>query len=94
MTSQPALIKGRVRQSGGQPIAGARVLFASAPGAVPDIAALTDDTGYFSLSAPWAGDYALEVVADGFQSQRIAATVAAGGTRDLDELNVELQPAP
>ena len=91
MTSQPALIKGRVRQSSGQPIAGARVLFASAPGVVPDIAALTDDTGYFSLSAPWAGDYTLEVVADGFHSQRVSTSV---GTRETRELNVEMQSVP
>ena len=94
MTSQPALITGRVSQSGGQPIAGARVLYTSGPAALPDIAALTDSTGRFSLAAPWPGDYVLEVVADGFHSQRMTATVAAGDTRELTELNVELQPVP
>lgn len=91
MTSQPALITGRVSQSGGQPIAGARVLFASGPGALPDIAALTDGTGRFTLAAPWPGDYTLEVVADGFHSQRVNTSL---GTRETRELNVELQPVP
>jgi hypothetical protein len=90
MTSQPALIAGRVLQSGGRPIAGARVLFTSGPVALPDIAALTDDTGRFSLAAPWPGDYVLEVVADGFHSQRVSTSV---GTRETREVNVELEPA-
>ena len=90
MTSQPALITGRVSQSGGQPIAGARVLFASGPVALPDIAALTDGTGRFTMTAPAPGDYTLEVVADGFQSQRISTTVAMGEAREL--LSIELQP--
>ena len=90
MTSQPALITGRVSQSGGQPIAGARVFFASGPAALPDIAALTDATGRFSLAAPWPGDYALEVVADGFHSQRVSTSV---GTRETRELDIELQPS-
>jgi Carboxypeptidase regulatory-like domain len=90
MRPEPALITGRVSRSDGQPIAGARVLFASGPGALPDIAALTDGTGRFALAAPLPGDYTLEVVADGFQSQRISATVSAGDTRE--QLNVELRP--
>ena len=89
MTPQPALITGRVSQSGGQPIAGARVLFASGPGALPDIAALTDDTGRFSMAAPWPGDYTLEVVADGFHSQRVHTAV---GTRERADISIELQP--
>lgn len=91
MTPEPALITGRVLRSGGQPIAGARVLFASGPGALPDIAALTDGTGRFTLAAPWPGDYTLEVVADGFHSQRVNTSL---GTRETRELNVELQPVP
>jgi hypothetical protein len=86
VTSQPALITGGVSQSGG-----ARVLFANAPGAVPDIAALTDASGRFTLAAPWAGTYTIEVAAEGFRSQRVSVTVVAGENR---ELAVELQPAP
>ena len=91
MASQPALITGRVMASDGQPIAGARVLFVNAPGSVPDIAALTDDTGGFTLAAPWAGPYTLEVAADGFRSQRVSVTVSAG---EKIELSIVLQPVP
>ncbi len=91
MTPEPALITGLVSRSDGQPIAGARVLFASGPGALPDIAALTDGAGRFTLAAPLPGDYTLEVVADGFRSQRVSASL---GTRETRELNIELQPTP
>ena len=74
-----------------QPVAGARVLFVNAPGAVPDIAALTDASGRFTLAAPWAGTYTIEVAAEGFRNQRASVTVSAGEGR---ELTVELQPAP
>lgn len=91
MAVQPALITGRVTHNGGQPVAGARVLFVNAPGAVPDIAALTDASGRVTLAAPWAGTYTIEVAAEGFRSQRASVTVSAGENR---ELTVELQPAP
>lgn len=91
MAPEPALITGRVSNSNGQPIAGARVLFASGPGALPDIAALTDGTGRFTVAAPWPGDYTLEVVADGFHIQRVSTSV---GTRETRELTIELQPMP
>lgn len=89
MTAPPALITVRVVGNGGQPVEGARVMFVNAPGAVPDIAALTDGAGRFTLSAPWAGAYTLEIAADGYQNQRVSATVGRGETR---ELIVELQP--
>ena len=90
MTSQPALISGGVSQSDGQPVGGARVLFVNAPGSVPDIAALTDASGRFTLAAPWAGTYTIEVAAEGFRSQRISVAIGGGENR---ELTVELQPA-
>jgi hypothetical protein len=50
----------------GAPIAQARVYFTSAPTATPDIAALTNDRGEFTLSAPVPGEYAIEAAAEGF----------------------------
>jgi hypothetical protein len=86
---EPALVTGRVVGSGGQPVEGARVMFVNAPGAVPDVAALTDASGRFSLTAPSAGAYTLEVAADGYRNQRETVTVSAGDKR---ELNIVLQP--
>lgn len=91
MTSQPALITGDVVQSGGQPIVGARVLFVDAPVAVPDIAALTDAAGRFTLAAARAGTYTIEIVAEGFQGQRVSVAVGAG---ERKRVTVELPPAP
>lgn len=91
MPALPALVSGRVTESNGPPVQGARALFARAPGAVPDIAALTDSSGRFSLAAPQAGDYVLEVAADGFLTQRVHVTVGTGEKR---ELSIELRPAP
>jgi hypothetical protein len=89
MASRSALITGRVFESGGQPIQGARVLFVNAPEPVPDIAALTDASGCFTLAAPWAGAYTVQVAADGFRSQQVNVTLGAG---EKSELSIELRP--
>ena len=47
-------------------MAGARVLFTSAPAPLPDIAALTGEDGTFTLSVPVPGKYELAVHAEGF----------------------------
>jgi protocatechuate 3,4-dioxygenase beta subunit len=90
MASQPALISGRVVETSGKPVANARVLFVSAPQPLPDIAAVTDQTGRFSLAAPAPGAYTIELAADGFQSKRITVAIVGSEAKDL---RVELQPA-
>ena len=74
------LLSGTVHDPEGRPVAGARVLFASAPAPLPDIAALTGEDGRFTLSAPAEGSYELAVHADGFApaSARCELTAAAG----------------
>lgn len=57
-------ITGVVRDASGTPVTGAHVLFTSGPRPLPDIAALTDTEGRFSLTAPTAGDYTLTCRAD------------------------------
>jgi hypothetical protein len=49
-----------------KPVAGASVMFASGPGALPDIAQRTDAKGTFALAAPVHGSYRLLVKAPGF----------------------------
>ena len=46
--------------------------------ALPDIAALTDSRGAFTLSAPVAGDYTIQCVADGHAPQSITVSVGSG----------------
>lgn len=71
-------VSGTVLNEDGQPVSDASVMFAESPVAVPDIAALTNDQGRFSLSAPAPGHYVVLVVAEGFAERRVAAEIAGG----------------
>lgn len=68
------VIRGVVRSSTG-PIPFARVIVASAPGPMPDIALLTDAAGRFAVHPPYPGRYVLAVHADGYLPGRLDTTV-------------------
>ena len=74
----------------GRPVVGARVYYASGPGAFPDLAALTGADGGFALSAPNAGRYEVQVQADGYARQTTATSLKAGEKRTL---RIELRKA-
>jgi hypothetical protein len=84
MPQTPGLISGTVRDAAGRPIAEARVYFASGPGSFPDIAALTDVRGTFSLAAPSPGSYEVECATEGYRTTRIGVTVAGGQSVRVD----------
>ncbi|MEV8317712.1 carboxypeptidase-like regulatory domain-containing protein [Streptomyces sp. NPDC059900] len=63
-SSSAVEIAGVVRDASGTPVPGAHVLFSDGPRPLPDIAAMTDAEGRFSLSAPTAGVYTLTCRAD------------------------------
>jgi hypothetical protein len=84
MAEKPAVISGIVRDPGGKPITDARVYFAGGPMPLPDIAALTNSNGAFSLSVPSAGTYSIECNADGFAPRASTVTVASGQKVQLD----------
>lgn len=84
-----SVIRGTVRDSGGNAIAGARVFFESAPVAVPDVAILTDESGRFALTAPAPGGYELRCVADGYAAALV--TAAVGRSAEV-ALEVRLHP--
>lgn len=54
-------IDGTVTDPSGRPVAGAVVALTAAPAPVPDIAALTDGGGRFSLEVPVPGDYRVSI---------------------------------
>jgi hypothetical protein len=53
------LIRGRVADEGGRPVAGAAIVVSAAPRAMPDIAQLTGEDGAFTLAAPVSGRYVI-----------------------------------
>ena len=71
------LIVGTVVGARGAPFAGARVYFVEGPVPLPDIAAVTDSNGRFTLTAPAPGTYTVGGAFDDVAtSERV--TVAEG----------------
>jgi hypothetical protein len=80
------VISGVVRDLHGHPIVQARVYFTNGPVPLPDIAALTNKEGTFSLTAPVAGSYTLACAAEGF-----APTVVTVAVTDSQETHLEIR---
>lgn len=78
MSQTISVISGIVKDPGGKPVPQARVYFTDSPVPLPDIAALTDENGAFSLSVPSAGKYKIECVAEGFTPTASKVTVKSG----------------
>ncbi len=88
MTDGGTLIEGSAHLADGTPIGEARVFFTESPVPLPDIAALTDDDGRFSLFAPSPGRYQLVCQADGFDAVTVAVEVDEVST--TAEVDIEL----
>jgi len=80
MEADQSVIIGVVRDPQGRPVAQARVYFTDGPVPLPEIAALTDSAGAFSLTAPAPGTYRIECQVDGFAPAAITVSVAGGRT--------------
>jgi Carboxypeptidase regulatory-like domain len=80
----PSIISGTVRDRDGKPLAMARIYFTDGPQPLPEIAALTNDDGTFSLTAPQPGKYVIQCAADGFATKSVTVTVAQGKTAHVD----------
>lgn len=89
MGSHQRVIAGVVRDAGGRPIPGARVLFREGPVALPDTAALADQSGAFSLAAPAPGTYVVVAAADGFSS---AVETVKVGEKSVENVVLRLRP--
>lgn len=72
------IIRGTVRSRSGEPIVEARVYITKAPVSMPDIAALTNEQGEFSLHGPVPGSYHLECTAEGFLQESRTIVVEEG----------------
>ena len=70
-----SVISGKVFGPNGKPKRNARVYFTSGPVSLPEIAAVTDESGNFSLTAPAPGEYVIESAADDLANQSAKVTV-------------------
>ena len=81
------LIRGTVVDAGGSPIEWASAWLAAGPAPTPDIAALTDADGRFTLTAPTPGMYRVGCRAEGYGPVEVPVDV---GAEDVD-VTVRLQ---
>lgn len=82
MTSKPTIIRGVVQDRNGNPIAGARAYFIAGPVALPDIAAVTDEDGRFTLTSPANGSYQIGCATD--QASTSVKVEVAGHDLDIE----------
>lgn len=83
------LIRGSVIDAGGAPVEWASVWFASGAHPTADVAALTDATGGFILTAPGPGAYRIGCRAEGHEPVEVEVDVGA----DDIELTITLPSA-
>lgn len=83
-----SVISGVVRDPDGEPVAGARVYFTASPVALPDIAALTNDKGEYSLAVPASGKYKIGCTADEFETLTREVEIEKG---DFKKANFKLK---
>ncbi len=74
-----ARIHGRILDSNGQPVPDAAVYVESGPVAVPDIAAMTDEAGRFTLAVPSAGMYRIGARSEQRGRASVGVSVKAAG---------------
>lgn len=75
------LISGTVIDASGTPVEWASVWFAAGAQPTADIAALTDDAGGFTLTAPGPGAYRIGCRAEGYEPIEVEIVV---GTDDVE----------
>jgi hypothetical protein len=80
----PRVIRGTVRDSAGNAVSGARVFFVDGPVPLPDIAALSDATGRFTLTAPVDGTYRIRCAVDDRPAVDLDVAVESDQQQNVD----------
>lgn len=84
------VISGVVRDQAGKPLAEARIGFARAPVALPDVAILTGTDGRFQLSVPVPGSYSLVcTLPDGTDETRTIDVTSDAEASVTFEVNID-----
>jgi hypothetical protein len=83
VAEKPHLIAGSVVDAVGNPVPSARVYFMESPVALPDIAAMADARGRFTLSVPSEGAYTIESAAEGHGTGRATVDVTRDGQAEV-----------
>jgi hypothetical protein len=89
MDQNTKIIYGTVKDESGKPISNAVVSFVTAPVPLPDIAALTDTNGNFTLSTAMEGDYIINVNSDKHKEMSIRVTL---DDKQKKQIEVSLVP--
>lgn len=91
-----ATISGRVVDAAGRPVAGATVYAARSPVPLPDIAALTDRDGRFTLAAPQPGRYEIACRSEalGNATAEVSVPGARGAAAPQASVEVEIRLGP
>jgi hypothetical protein len=89
MVRDGPLLSGRVVDELGAPIGEASVSVSRAPQPVPDIAALSDAFGRFSLDLPAPGAYVITCRAEGYEVKALEVDIGHGGRFELISLAPE-----
>ena len=74
--SDRRLLRAKIQDPDGRPIANARLFIESGPEPFPDIAALSNDQGEVFMSLPSAGRYGLVCAIEGFGVSHVIVLVA------------------
>ncbi|MDQ3770836.1 MAG: carboxypeptidase-like regulatory domain-containing protein [Actinomycetota bacterium] len=79
------LVSGVVRDNRGEAVTDARLFFSAGPEPYPDVAALSDEAGRFSLSVLSTGTYTLQCVAEGFSpSETVVEVQEVGAALEIE----------
>ena len=84
-------IRGRVFDAQGRPVRGAAIYVESAPVALPDIAAASDDDGAFTLALPAVGRYTIGANAGGHGRASIDVDIQHPGEERRIEVHLHAQ---
>lgn len=84
MSGPGGVVRGQVLGPDGAPVGGARVVITGAPVPVPEIAAVTDREGRFSIAVPAAGRYTLEARADAVPDGTAGGSVVVSPSPTLE----------